>query len=467
MQNCGLSTSVSSPGVNHPFRPDLSLAPADGARIALQRAGQTLAWLATATSCTPELSGWRLALPAGARVTLWLPALHRWYGQGEFIHQAYPLDRLQFAVQPLATWDNGPNGFSCVQDSFWLASCGLGVLAPLLSQAVRAGMNPVSDEVARGGWRPMFEGGHAAQPELSDDPQARMLVLEFAADTTLQLLIADDALQALALAAATLGTPRATPPEALLAAPIWTTWAKYKTAIDQATVLDFARAIRDHGYPGSTIEIDDRWQREYGDNAFDPARFPDPRAMVRELAALGFAVTLWTTPFFSDASANTAEAREAGHLVRDAAGAPCRVRWWQGEAALLDLTQPAASAWWADKLRALQGETGLAGYKFDAGEANFVPADAALRERVDASLYSQLWAAFGADHFPYGEVRCGWRGQRNPILYRQWDKFSTWGLDNGLASVLSGALNLGLTGYPFILPDIIGGNAYGNSVSAE
>ena len=33
---------------------------------------------------------------------------------------------------------------------------------------------------------------------------------------------------------------------------------------------------------GKLREIDDRWQREYGDNAFDPARFPDPGAMVRE-----------------------------------------------------------------------------------------------------------------------------------------------------------------------------------------
>jgi alpha-glucosidase (family GH31 glycosyl hydrolase) len=37
---------------------------------------------------------------------------------------------------------------------------------------------------------------------------------------------------------------------------------------------------------------------------------------------------------------------------------------------------------------------------------------------------------------------------------------SSWGLDYGLASVLTQALAMGLIGYPFILPDMVGGNEY-------
>jgi len=38
------------------------------------------------------------------------------------------------------------------------------------------------------------------------------------------------------------------------------------------------------------------------------------------------------------------------------------------------------------------------------------------------------------------------------------DRDSTWGLDNGLQSVLTAALTFGIAGYPFVLPDMIGGN---------
>lgn len=448
---------------------DGALIPDQSGRLVLQRAGQTLGWLTLGPgiSWSPDADGWCLQAPAGSRFSVALLPEHRWYGQGEFVHQAYPLDQLQYGPEPLLTWDNGPTGLNCIQESFWLSSCGLGVLVEKLSQSIRAGMNSGAHYDGDSHWQSVFEVSHDCKPPLAANPQARELVLEFAAATELRLLLANDAPAVFALASAVWGRPAATPPAALLAEPVWTTWAKYKTAIDQNTVLEFARLIRAHGYPGATLEIDDRWQCQYGDNAFDATRFSDPAAMVRQLAELGFQATAWTTPFFSPESANTAEALAAGYMVANAEGEPALVRWWQGEAYLLDLSNPAARDWWARKLQDLQQSTGLAGYKFDAGEANFVPEHAQTHLPMERSVYSQLWAAFAAEYFPYGEARCGWRGQRNPILYRQWDKFSIWGLNNGLASVLSGALNLGLVGYPFILPDIIGGNAYGNDVSPE
>lgn len=40
------------------------------------------------------------------------------------------------------------------------------------------------------------------------------------------------------------------------------------------------------------------------------------------------------------------------------------------------------------------------------------------------------------------------------------DKESRWGYDNGLKTVIPTALTFGILGYPFVLPDMIGGNGY-------
>jgi len=56
------------------------------------------------------------------------------------------------------------------------------------------------------------------------------------------------------------------------------------------------------------------------------------------------------------------------------------------------------------------------------------------------------------------KVRCGYRSQRFPVFVRMGDKESRWGTDNGLRSLIPTALTMGLLGYPFILPDMIGGN---------
>jgi alpha-glucosidase (family GH31 glycosyl hydrolase) len=232
-------------------------------------------------------------------------------------------------------------------------------------------------------------------------------------------------------------------------------------------VLQFADEIIQNAYPYGVMEIDDRWQVDYGDLDFDPARFPDPKGMIAQLHEKGFQVTAWVIPFLDPQSAAFAEGKAQGFLVRQADGDPYPVRWWQGVGALLDVSNPSALAWFRERLERLQRETGLDGYKFDAGEAAFFPADAVSTEFLSPNDYTHHYIDFVARHFRLTEVRSAWKNQTAPIFFRQWDKWSTWGLDNGLHSVLTGILALGLSGYPFILPDMIGGNAYDEQPDAE
>ena len=40
------------------------------------------------------------------------------------------------------------------------------------------------------------------------------------------------------------------------------------------------------------------------------------------------------------------------------------------------------------------------------------------------------------------------------------DKSSAWGHDNGIETMIPHLLNFGVIGYPFVLPDMVGGNAF-------
>jgi len=187
--------------------------------------------------------------------------------------------------------------------------------------------------------------------------------------------------------------------------------------------------------------------------------------MVDRLHAHGFRVTLWVPPFFERKSDAFREAAGHGFLLRHIdTDEPALTRWWQGYGGLLDVSNRAALDWWLAGLRRLQTDYGIDGYKFDAGEGNFVPHEARSTGDLTATNYADQYVAFVARHFEWTEVRCGWRSQRHGIFFREWDKWSRWGLDNGLHSVLTGALALGMIGYPFVLPDMIGGNAYANEI---
>ena len=116
-------------------------------------------------------------------------------------------------------------------------------------------------------------------------------------------------------------------------------------------------------------------------------------------------------------------------------------------------------------------KVGLDSFKFDAGESNWMPSHYALNsdhpERkwpgVFSSSYVETCALFGS----MVEVRTGRHSQQLPVWVRMLDKFSTWGLDNGLKSMVTTLLQFGLVGHPFVLPDMVGGNGYGEGLPSR
>eukprot|EP00965_Chrysotila_dentata_P230266 6197670-Pleurochrysis_carterae.AAC.1 len=224
----------------------------------------------------------------------------------------------------------------------------------------------------------------------------------------------------------------APPDRKLMAAPIWSTWASFKMNVTQSKVEEFASQIVSHGYPRSHLEIDDRWSSAYGDFTFDAVKFPSPAAMVERLHAAGFSVTVWIIPFAEPNATAFAEGARLGHWLKGPDGAPAVVPWWQGKGALLNVSSADACAWFVGRLRRLMAEVGIDGFKFDAGETQFVPRGAMAAPNEYARLWSKLAASLGAAgararmqckagrsevlvHVPMASARGGgraeWRGQ--------------------------------------------------------
>ncbi len=406
-----------------------------------------------------EKKGWRIEHPSGleAQDLFDLRTAGHWYGGQELLNQLWPLERVMLDAAPFITSDNGLQGLSSIQSSLWLASSGAAILADH-DQTLRVGFNRSRESQASYNLDPAALAPFERRPP-PDDGTGDGWLRVGGHGLRYRLLVGRDMVEAWRACLPHFGHPESIPPEPLWRAPIWTTWARFKTDINRSRVLEFADEIIAHGYPYGVFEIDDRWQTHYGDLLFDPAGFPDPREMVEALHARGFAVTCWVMPFINPDADNLNLALERDYLLCGADSSPLPVRWWQGDGFLLDAAKAEALAWFGDNLRAVQMATGLDGFKFDAGEARYAQG---LNE------YTHRYVEFVAANFPFSEVRCGWGNQRAPLLFRQWDKSSTWGANNGLKSVITGALAMGLAGYPFVLPDMVGGNAYrGEDPDAE
>jgi alpha-glucosidase (family GH31 glycosyl hydrolase) len=265
--------------------------------------------------------------------------------------------------------------------------------------------------------------------------------------------------------------PTAIPDQTMFRKPIWSTWAQYHKEINQSLVMEFANNIIKYNFTHSQLEIDDDWTPKYGDMDFNVAKFPNAEAMVQQLNDIGFRVTVWLHPFFNIDSSAFLEAASNSFLIKQfESPQPALVSWWDGKlAGIIDATNPKAVEWYLNKTTFLQQTYNISSFKFDAGEVNWLP----LVYSADLNIpneYTKHWAklAYESDSMiRHQEVRVGCKSQDLPIFVRMLDKDSNWDYTNGLKTLIPTALTFGILGYPFILPDMIGGNAYYSNPEKE
>nr|KAG5686950.1 hypothetical protein BaRGS_021525 [Batillaria attramentaria] len=209
--------------------------------------------------------------------------------------------------------------------------------------------------------------------------------------------------------------PSDIPAEDLFSGPIWSTWAMYKGAVNQTKVLEFAQQIRDSKFPYSQLEIDDDWTPKYGDMDFNKEKFPDAKGMISDLTKLGFRLT-------------------------------------------------EAVQWYLNNTQRLRDVYNVTSFKYDAGEYNWLPnAYTPSAPIFSPDEFSKLYVdmAYRSDlDVRAQEVRVGVRSQDKPIMFRMLDRQTNWGYHRAIRTVIPCALTFGIIGYPFVLPDMIGGNGY-------
>ncbi len=383
----------------------------------------------------------------------------RWYGIGELVNQHWILNEVMLPLHDFLTVDAGATGLSNLMTPAFINDQGVMLL---VHSPVKIGVNqpPVVPGKVQNfvlGEEIPFEQRPRRDHKGEGDGNLSLAGV----DLHFEVVITENVVNAQRELVKKVGQPRKTPPISLFGAPVWTTWAQYKDVIDQEIVLEFAAQIKANRFPYQAIEIDDRWQSQYGELSFDSERFPDPKGMITELHEMDFKVTAWVIPFLHTRSFGGQEAAERGFVVKMKGGSPYPARWWHGKAYLLDATNPRAMAWFGERLTSLQKATGLDGFKFDGGEAMYVPTDAVLyKSGASRNQYSHDYVEWVAKNFSFCEVRTGWMNQTAPILFRLWDLWSTWSHANGLRAIIPATLSLSLTGYPFTFPDMIGGNGY-------
>lgn len=253
------------------------------------------------------------------------------------------------------------------------------------------------------------------------------------------------------------GKPFVTPPYEYFAFPQFNTWIEFMTKVNQEGIWNYAQQIRKNNFPARLFIIDDKWTRTYGDLEFDSLKFPDPGKMISDFHANNFKVALWITPFIERNAKNFRYAADKHFLIMDSLNKePYFTEWWNGLAALVDLSNPDAYAWFLGLLKNLQNKYKVDGFKLDAGDAEFLNKPYTSFGKITPNEYADVYAGVGGN-FEANELKVSWLAQSKGLIQRLRDKAPNWSEKDGINSLIPNALTASLLGYCYVCPDMIGG----------
>jgi alpha-glucosidase len=241
-------------------------------------------------------------------------------------------------------------------------------------------------------------------------------------------------------------------------------------------VLARLAAMRAADIPVGTLWIQD-WtgERENSGGGYgvqyqwkaDETLYPDLAGFVATLHADDLHVVGYVNPFVDPALDHWAEMEAAGMLPLDAeTGEVATFVGPRGTMTTADLSNPATRDYIRGYLTKAVSEIGLDGWMADFGE--WLPIDAELEEGDAPAVhnrYPELWQSITRDVMeelrPDGDwlmfARSGWTGvQSEAQVHWIGDQEADWSETDGLPTVVSAMLNLGLSGQPFATHDIAG-----------
>ncbi|MGF7140584.1 glycoside hydrolase family 31 protein [Roseimarinus sediminis] len=247
--------------------------------------------------------------------------------------------------------------------------------------------------------------------------------------------------------------------------PLWSfgTWMSRMSYFSADEIDTICTRLRKEDYPCDVIHIDTGWFRTdwLCEWKFNPERFPDPPAFIKNLRDNGFKVSLWQMPYVAQEAEQLTEAKENNYI------APLKASKQQGGsnfsaldyAGTIDFTSEKATAWYKNLLKELL-DMGVLCIKTDFGEEIHMEAEyqSMSPEKLN-NIYGLLYqkAAYEITKEVTGDgiiwARAGWAGCQRYPLHWGGDAAATW---DGIAGSLKGGLHLGLSGFGFWSHDVPG-----------
>ncbi len=200
---------------------------------------------------------------------------------------------------------------------------------------------------------------------------------------------------------------------------------------------------------------------------YDAGLYPALPETIAELRERGIRFLGYINPFLAIEGDVYREAAERGYCVKDKDGKDYLVTITTFPAAMIDLTNPDACAWYKDLIKKNMIGIGMSGWMADFGE--YLPVDCVLADGEDPALAHNTWPArwaklnreaireSGVQDEVFFFTRAGHTGTlaASDMMWTG-DQHVDWSVDDGLPSVIPATLSLAMSGFAITHSDVGG-----------
>ncbi|GHU98115.1 glycoside hydrolase [Bacteroidia bacterium] len=181
------------------------------------------------------------------------------------------------------------------------------------------------------------------------------------------------------------------PPQEFYDLPLYDTSLEFGSLPSQERIVAYAERLVGEGFPRGIVLVGDGWSELPGAYTFFAGAFPDPRAMVERLHALGFKVMLTLTPYAAVSGRTFVENMQRGFLLQNPGKGPVVVHQDGGYYSVYDLAGERQVEHLRAAVKRLVADYGIDGVRFDC--ARLLPS----LTPTQASRLMARWIEIGSD----------------------------------------------------------------------
>ena len=250
--------------------------------------------------------------------------------------------------------------------------------------------------------------------------------------------------------------------------PIWSTSSV--SSLSDDSLQDVYNNINNSNHSASLLRIEEGYSVHDGDLLFSGEGIT-----LAKLQHLSQSVNLsvWVHPFVNFNTANFSRDVENDFYLPSLSeiegNSVSLVKWWRGYAAVVNFLSDSVRAEQSQRFENFVKANNLSSLHFDGGEYTYLPKCVYTLNLTHPADYVRAYVQMvgNLSHSTSSSVRVGYFTQDQPVFVRLLDRDFVWDTSNGLQSVLNAVISVGLGGYPFIIPNKIGGNVTSSDTDME